>query len=302
MSNSNDMNGYEKLGKIGEGTYGTVFKARNKDTEQIVALKIVRLDDEDEGVPSSALREICLLRELRHANVVRLQNVVHTNKTLNLVFEFCDLDLRKFFDTLDGQIEQKVVRSLMHQLLSGLCYCHAHNVLHRDLKPQNLLINNTVKTAPQLKLADFGLARPFGIPVRCYSAEVVTLWYRPPDVLLGAKLYNTSIDMWSAGCIFAEISNCGKPLFPGADVDDQLKRIFKLLGTPLENEWPSMTHLPDYKPYPPYQRAANCWERAMPNADDFARDLLKHFLVCNPQQRIAADAALIHRYFTTLTR
>uniref|UniRef100_A0A183CE21 Cell division protein kinase 5 n=1 Tax=Globodera pallida TaxID=36090 RepID=A0A183CE21_GLOPA len=273
------MSGYEKLGKIGEGTYGTVFKARNKDTEQIVALKIVRLDDEDEGVPSSALREICLLRELRHANVVRLQDVVHTNKTLNLVFEFCDLDLRKFFDTLDGQIDQKLVRTLMHQLLSGLCYCHAHNVLHRDLKPQNLLINNSVKTAPQLKLADFGLARPFAATA--------------PKLLpygIGPRM--------CSGCIFAEISNCGKPLFPGADVDDQLKRIFKLLGTPLETEWPSMTHLPDYKPYPPYQRPANCWERAMPNAEELARDLLKRLLVCNPQQRIAADAALTHRYFT----
>lgn len=148
-------------------------------------------------------------------------------------------------------------------------------------------------------MADFGLARPFGIPVRCYSAEVVTLWYRPPDVLFGAKLYNTSIDMWSAGCIFAEVANCGKPLFPGADVDDQLKRIFKLLGTPTELEWPAMIRLPDFKPYPPYQRPANCWERAMPTVNELGRDLLKRLLACNPQLRIGADAALAHRYFTS---
>uniref|UniRef100_A0A915PAW7 Cell division protein kinase 5 n=4 Tax=Meloidogyne TaxID=189290 RepID=A0A915PAW7_9BILA len=292
-------NNYEMLGKIGEGTYGTVFKAKSKENGQIVALKIVKLDDEDEGVPSSALREICLLRELRHGNVVRLNDVIHTDKTLNLVFEFCDLDLRKFFDTLNGHIDEKIIRSLMQQLLAGLSYCHAHNVLHRDLKPQNLLISNNIKDSPpQLKLADFGLARPFGIPVRCYSAEVVTLWYRPPDVLFGAKLYNTSIDIWSAGCIFAEIANCGKPLFPGADVDDQLKRIFKLLGTPNELEWPTMTHLPEYKPYPPYHRATNCWEKAMPIPNDLARDLLKRLLVCNPQQRINADVALTHKYFS----
>ncbi|XP_042300373.1 cyclin-dependent-like kinase 5 [Sceloporus undulatus] len=111
----------------------------------------------------------------------------------------------------------------MYQLLKGLAFCHSRNVLHRDLKPQNLLINRN----GELKLADFGLARAFGIPVRCYSAEVVTLWYRPPDVLFGAKLYSTSIDMWSAGCIFAELANAGRPLFPGNDVDDQLKRIFR---------------------------------------------------------------------------
>ncbi|KAF1483692.1 Cyclin-dependent-like kinase 5, partial [Megadyptes antipodes antipodes] len=116
-----------------------------------------------------------------------------------------------------------VPQSFMYQLLKGLAFCHSRNVLHRDLKPQNLLINRN----GELKLADFGLARAFGIPVRCYSAEVVTLWYRPPDVLFGAKLYSTSIDMWSAGCIFAELANAGRPLFPGNDVDDQLKRIFR---------------------------------------------------------------------------
>ncbi|KAH7724415.1 cyclin-dependent kinase 5-like isoform 1 [Aphelenchoides avenae] len=235
---------YERLGKIGEGTYGTVYKARNSETDAIVALKMVRLDDEDEGVPSSALREICLLKELKHPNIVRLYDVVHSDSKLTLVFEYCDQDLKKYFDSCNGEIDDKTVRTLMQQLLQGLSFCHAHNVLHRDLKPQNLLINNRNM---QLKLADFGLARAFGIPVRCYSAEVVTLWYRPPDVLFGAKLYSCEIDLWSAGCIFAEIAHGGKPLFPGADVDDQLKRIFKLLGTPTEDTWPSMTHLPDYK-------------------------------------------------------
>lgn len=154
--------------------------------------------------------------------------------------------MKKYFDSLNGEIDLDVVKSFMYQLLRGLAFCHSHNVLHRDLKPQNLLINKN----GELKLADFGLARAFGIPVKCYSAEVVTLWYRPPDVLFGAKLYTTSIDMWSAGCIFAELANAGRPLFPGSDVDDQLKRIFKLLGTPTDDSWPGVSQLADYKPFP----------------------------------------------------
>ncbi|XP_024118222.1 cyclin-dependent-like kinase 5 isoform X2 [Oryzias melastigma] len=161
------MQKYEKLEKIGEGTYGTVFKAKNRETHEIVALKRVRLDDDDEGVPSSALREICLLKELKHKNIVRLHDVLHSDKKLTLVFEYCDQDLKKYFDSCNGDLDPETVKSFMYQLLKGLAFCHSRNVLHRDLKPQNLLINRN----GELKLADFGLARAFGIPVRCYSAE-----------------------------------------------------------------------------------------------------------------------------------
>jgi len=207
-----------------------------------------------------------LLKELKHRNIIRLLDVLHGENKLTLVFEYCDQDLKKYFDSCNGEIELDTVRSFMQQLLKGLSFCHSHNVLHRDLKPQNLLINNN----GELKLADFGLARAFGIPVKCYSAEVVTLWYRPPDVLFGAKIYNTSIDIWSAGCIFAgyfshffilfcmivtwyefkikqEMANGGRPLFPGSDVEDQLKKIFKLLGEPTEENWPGVSLLPEYK-------------------------------------------------------
>uniref|UniRef100_A0A7N5JH28 Cyclin-dependent kinase 5 n=1 Tax=Ailuropoda melanoleuca TaxID=9646 RepID=A0A7N5JH28_AILME len=275
------------------GTYGTVFKAKNRETHEIVALKRVRLDDDDEGVPSSALREICLLKELKHKNIVRLHDVLHSDKKLTLVFEFCDQDLKKYFDSCNGDLDPEIVKSFLFQLLKGLGFCHSRNVLHRDLKPQNLLINRN----GELKLADFGLARAFGIPVRCYSAEVVTLWYRPPDVLFGAKLYSTSIDMWSAGCIFAELANAGRPLFPGNDVDDQLKRIFRLLGTPTEEQWPAMTKLPDYKPYPMYP-ATTSLVNVVPKLNATGRDLLQHLLKCNPVQRISAEEALQHPYFS----
>ena len=169
-----------------------------------------------------------------------------------------------------GDLVSCFLSCLRFQLLKGLSYCHSRNILHRDLKPQNLLINRT----GELKLADFGLARAFGIPVRCYSAEVVTLWYRPPDVLFGAKLYTTSIDMWSAGCIFAELANAGRPLFPGSDVDDQLKRIFKLLGTPSEENWPGMTQLPDFKPFPMYQPSMS-FSQVVPKLSNRGRHLLQ---------------------------
>lgn len=194
--------------------------------------------------------------------------MLHSDKKLTLVFEHCDQDLKKYFDSLNGEIDMAVCRSFMLQLLRGLAFCHrwvrffsirtwlhlnfghcfcfSHNVLHRDLKPQNLLINKN----GELKLADFGLARAFGIPVKCYSAEVVTLWYRPPDVLFGAKLYTTSIDMWSAGCILAELADAGRPLFPGSDVLDQLLKIFRVLGTPTEESWPGVSHLSDYVSLP----------------------------------------------------
>lgn len=288
------MQKYEKLEKIGEGTYGTVFKAKNKETHEIVALKRVRLDDDDEGVPSSALREICLLKELKHKNIVRLYDIMISEKKLTLVFEYCDQDLKKYFDSCQGDVDANIVKSFMYQLLRGLAFCHANNVLHRDLKPQNLLINKD----GELKLGDFGLARPFGIPVRCYSAEVVTLWYRPPDVLMGAKIYTTSIDMWSAGCIFAELSNGGRPLFPGSDVDDQLRKIYKILGSPDEDGWPGMTKLPEYKDYGYHSPVS--LSHVVPKLPPVGRDLLQKLLVFNPLMRMAADVAMNHHYFSDL--
>jgi cyclin-dependent kinase len=186
------MDKYQKIEKLGEGTYGIVYKAQNRATQMVVALKRIRIDSEEEGVPCTAIREISLLKELKHPNIVRLFDVIHTEKKLTLVFEFLDSDLKKFLDSNDGEISTDVVRSLLQQLLRGIAYCHTNRVLHRDLKPQNLLINKKL----ELKLADFGLARAFGIPVRGYSHEVVTLWYRAPDVLLGSRQYSTSIDIW----------------------------------------------------------------------------------------------------------
>ena len=221
------MERYQKLEKIGEWPYGVVYKAKDRVTNQIIALKRIRLEAEDEGIPSTAIREISLLRELRHPNIVRLYDVVHTERKLTLVFEYLDQDLKKYLDVCEGGLDSTIVKSLLYQLLTGVAYCHHHRVLHRDLKPQNLLINRE----GELKLADFGLARAFGIPVRSYTHEVVTLWYRAPDVLLGSTKYSTPVDIWSIGCIFAEMVN-GTPLFTGSTPETQVETIFRNLGTP----------------------------------------------------------------------
>ena len=233
---------YEKLEQVGEGTYGVVCKARDIDSGEIVALKTIKLESEDEGIPSTAIREIALLKELSHPNIVRLVNVLHTDKQLTLVFEYLDQDLKKLLDNHTGDLPIETVKSFLYQLLNGIAKCHKHKVLHRDLKPQNLLINNM----GILKLADFGLARAFGIPVKNFTHEVVTLWYRAPDILLESKDYNTSVDIWSAGCIFAELV-IKKALFPGRNEDDQLKKIFKIMGTPGEDAWYGIKELAGFQ-------------------------------------------------------
>ncbi|CAO0792705.1 unnamed protein product [Mucor circinelloides] len=294
------MDKYQKIEKLGEGTYGIVYKAQNRETNLVVALKRIRLDNEEEGVPCTAIREISLLKELKHPNIVRLYDVVHTEKKLTLVFEYMDSDLKKFLDSYGGDIDILTVKQFMYQLLKGIAFCHSHRVLHRDLKPQNLLINKVNTTKGELKLGDFGLARAYGIPVRSYSHEVVTLWYRAPDVLMGSRQYSTSIDLWSAGCIFAEMAS-GRPLFPGNSISDQLQRIFKVLGTPTEETWPKVSQLPEYKRdfeiFPKIQL-----ETLLPKVDHLGIDLLKRLLEYPPEKRITASDALQHPYFDELRK
>uniref|UniRef100_A0A667ZR07 cyclin-dependent kinase n=1 Tax=Myripristis murdjan TaxID=586833 RepID=A0A667ZR07_9TELE len=260
---------YIKLDKLGEGTYATVFKGRSKLTDNLVALKEIRLEHE-EGAPCTAIREVSLLKDLKHANIVTLHDIIHTDKCLTLVFEYL------------VRLYCVCVCIFLFQLLRGLAYCHRRKVLHRDLKPQNLLINEK----GELKLADFGLARAKSVPTKTYSNEVVTLWYRPPDVLLGSTEYSTPIDMWGVGCIFYEMIT-GRPLFPGSTVEDELHLIFRILGTPTEETWPGITTSEEFKTYnfPRYH----------------AEPLVNHAPRCfEAKKRVSAEDALRHPYFRSL--
>jgi len=289
---------YEKIEKIGEGTYGVVYKARHKETSSIVALKKIRLENEDEGVPSTAMREISLLKELVHPNVVSLQEVYLTESRLYLVFEFLSMDLKRYLDNLPEEeyIDKMLLKSYLYQVLEALLFCHKRRVIHRDLKPQNLLIDSN----GIIKLADFGLARAFIIPLRAYTHEVVTLWYRAPEVLLGCPRYATPVDMWSVGCIFAEMAT-KRPLFHGDSEIDQLFRIFRTMGTPTEEVWPGVTSLKAYKNTFP------CWKRnvcraLVPQLDDVGLDLLEKMLIYDPQKRLNAKSAVLHPYFDDIDK
>nr|3NIZ_A Chain A, Rhodanese family protein [Cryptosporidium parvum Iowa II] len=288
------MEKYQKLEKVGEGTYGVVYKAKDSQG-RIVALKRIRLDAEDEGIPSTAIREISLLKELHHPNIVSLIDVIHSERCLTLVFEFMEKDLKKVLDENKTGLQDSQIKIYLYQLLRGVAHCHQHRILHRDLKPQNLLINSD----GALKLADFGLARAFGIPVRSYTHEVVTLWYRAPDVLMGSKKYSTSVDIWSIGCIFAEMIT-GKPLFPGVTDDDQLPKIFSILGTPNPREWPQVQELPLWKQRTFQVFEKKPWSSIIPGFCQEGIDLLSNMLCFDPNKRISARDAMNHPYFKDL--
>lgn len=301
---SRSIENFDIKEQCGEGTYGQVYRATNKDTGQVVALKRVRMDNEKEGFPITAIREIKILKILNHKNVVRLQEIV-TSKgadynqgkgSIYMVMEFCDHDLTGLTDA--GQrFTVPQIKCYMKQLLEGLAYCHAQKVLHRDIKGSNLLINNE----GQLKLADFGLARPYDTDQqRPYTNRVITLWYRPPELLLGATMYGPAIDMWSAGCIFAELL-LRKPILPGKNEFEQIDLIFKLLGTPDEHSWPACKTMQYYDMILSHtpRKYNSRFEEKFASLEPTAKDLLRKLLMMDPDKRLSADDALDHEYFWT---
>lgn len=288
---------YIKLEQLGEGSYATVYKGYSNLMNKIVALKEIRLQPE-EGTPFTAIREASLLRGLKHANIITLHDIIHTRETLTFVFEFVHTDLGQYLGQHPGGLHPKNIKLFLFQLLRGLAYCHDRHVLHRDLKPQNLLISEI----GELKLADFGLARAKSVPSRTYSHEVVTLWYRPPDVLLGSTDYSTSLDMWGVGCIFIEMIY-GSATFPGLkDAFDQLDKIWRVLGTPSEETWEGVSRFPNYKPekFKIYksQHLSAAFPKLIKMAN--AEKLASSFLQLQPHLRISATQALHHKYFSDL--
>jgi serine/threonine protein kinase len=292
---------YEKLekGLLGEGTYGKVYKARDAQTGAFVAMKCMKLDSQEEGVPSTAIREVALLKELPHPNIVRLQDVFCRPGTLILVFDFLENDLKKHMRAQHCRLTPIAVKNFLYQLCRGIEFCHANRVIHRDLKPQNLLVDSRLR----LQIADFGLARAFVVPVPKYTHEVVTVWYRPPEILLGSGAYSIPVDIWSIGCIFAEMAT-GAPVFAGDSEIDTIFKIFKKLGTPTESVWPGLSQLPNFKPsFPkwPAQSWANI-RNTLAQVGTDGVDLLEQFTRYDPRARASARRALAHAYFADVDK
>lgn len=302
LARSYNMDRYTKERKVGEGTYAEVYVGRNRDTNRPIAIKSIKVSGFKEGLDMSAIREIKFLQEIRHKNVIELIDVFLTTSNISLVLEYLPADLEMLIKDKSLIFRPADVKSWLLMTLRGLHHCHRMFVLHRDLKPNNLLV------APdgQIKLADFGLARAMALPQEEMTPLVVTRWYRAPELCLGARYYTGAIDVWSVGAIFAELM-LRTPYLPGMDDADQLVLTFKALGTPSEQAWPGITQLAGYKQlesriqkFPAPTRPD--LQQLFLAASDSALDLLGGMLQLSPSKRFDAETALRSKYFTEYPR
>ncbi|KAI8584764.1 hypothetical protein K450DRAFT_168067 [Umbelopsis ramanniana AG] len=296
---------YEKIGQVGEGTYGKVYKARSKVTGELVALKRIRMESEKEGFPITAMREIKLLQKLRHKRIVQLSEIMVSKGSVYMVLEYMDHDLTGVLGHPEFRFEPAQAKSLIKQMLEGVAFLHHMGVLHRDIKGSNLLLNKK----GELKIADFGLARIFQKRrTHDYTNRVITLWYRPPELLLGATAYGPAVDMWSVGCIMLEFFT-GKPVFNGSDEISQLEIIYKIMGTPDETIWPTVVDLPWWELMRPKQPLPAKFRELFARYVDYevlqqcflmsdgALELLEALLALDPSKRPSASDALKFPYF-----
>ena len=282
---------YVKIGRVGEGTYGIVYKARDKQTNQIVALKRCLPHHQDsDGFPLTTLREIATLRN-QHPNMIRLQEVAVSSSSVFLVFDFCPYDLAHLVDQhyhvhRKSPFSTPQVKRLIIQLLSALAFLHSRRILHRDLKLSNLLYTEK----GELKLADFGLSRKYKLPL---TPKVVSLWYRPPELLLGAHVYDESIDTWGAGCVMGELL-LGKPLWNCKSEMEMIGTLFCELGLPTQNNWPGFFTMPlianQSIVLPILSSPAKLWDR-FPGISLAGLSMLSNLISWDPGRRWSAQKA-----------
>uniref|UniRef100_A0A5S6Q9E7 Cyclin-dependent kinase 7 n=1 Tax=Trichuris muris TaxID=70415 RepID=A0A5S6Q9E7_TRIMR len=284
---------YEKLSHLGEGQFANVYKARDLKTDNVVALKKIKMgsrSEQTDGLNRTAVREIKLLQEIQHVNIIKLLDVVVGRSSVAIIFEFMSTDLEYVIRDNQILLQTQHIKNMCLQIMTGLQFLHTHWILHRDMKPSNLLISNE----GVLKIADFGLARTFGVSDQPMTPLVVTRWYRSPELLFGSRYYSAGIDIWALGCIIAELL-LRAPLFPGDSDLDQLRRIVEILGTPCEENWPGVESLPDYLAYKPCQKVP--WQQILPSADDEVIAMLEWCLQYNPANRTDISILMQSPYF-----
>lgn len=281
---------------VGSGTYGKVFKGVNVYTKKLVALKRIRMEGERDGFPVTAVREIKLLRSLKHTNVVELQEVMVESNECFMVFEYLSHDLTGLLNHPNYTLEPAHKKHLARQLFEGLDYLHTRGVLHRDIKAANILVSNE----GVLKLADFGLARFYAKHHQLdYTNRVITIWYRSPELLLGETQYGPAVDIWSAACVLVEIFT-KRAIFPGDGSEiNQLDKIHSVLGTPTRSEWPDIVEMPWFELLRPTVRMASQFEERYKGVvTPMAYELLRSMFRYDPKKRPSAGEVLRHGYFT----
>eukprot|EP00927_Polykrikos_kofoidii_P056886 TRINITY_DN50978_c0_g1_i1.p1 TRINITY_DN50978_c0_g1~~TRINITY_DN50978_c0_g1_i1.p1 ORF type:complete len:361 (+),score=43.58 TRINITY_DN50978_c0_g1_i1:123-1205(+) len=291
----NELADYPFLRLLGAGAFGEVYLAIHTETATPYAVKRIPIQYEDEGVPSTAIREISLLRELDHPNIIKLHYVFGGVSMLYLVFEYLDMDLKMYLDTHGPICDRAMLQYGWLQCTRGLGFCHLHRILHRDLKPQNVLVH--METF-RIKIADFGLARAFTMPLREYTHQVVTLWYRAPEILLGQQKYATPTDVWSLGCILAEMALARAILYGSSEIE-MIFKIFQLLGTPDETVWPGVSKLRHFKTRFPQWRRQGLDQLLVRNSavGDDGVAVIRECLTYDPVARPSCQALLNFPFF-----
>lgn len=289
------MNKYEVLGVVGEGAYGVVLKCRNKESGGVVAIKKFKESDDDEILKKTTLREVKILRLLKHANIVSLIEAFRRKGKLYLVFEYVEKNLLEVLEEQPQGLEPELVRIYIYQLCQAIHWCHSHEVIHRDIKPENLLINIRNKT---LKLCDFGFARIVPKPNEELTDYVATRWYRAPELLLGATDYGASVDLWAIGCIMGEITD-GQPIFPGESEVDQLYIIQKVLGPIIPEHSQMFLNNPRFAglKFPDMSRPETLQKKYVGKLTKRALNFLRTLLNLNPTLRPTSSVSLAQPYF-----